>query len=564
MSLEDRAYQAEAIERVREILRKRPTARILCVLSAGGGKTIVAAKFIESAVKKGRKPLFVAHRRELISQPFDRFIRAGLDPEQIGIILAGVELPSRRKRPTKPIDDMTASEIWEAHARRRPAAPIQIGSIDTIAARKLVPESDLVFVDEAHHAVAKKYVDLLALYRDVPVVGLTATPMRADGRGMNEVFDELVVIREPHQLREAGYLCDATAFSTREVADLSGLKVGRSGDYSAEEIEEVMDKPELVGDIVRHWLQRANGVSTIVFAASIEHSRHIVEQFKAAGVKAEHLDGTTALGERWDILKRLATGETTVVSNMGVLTEGFDSPRVKCVVLARPTASESLYIQMVFRGLRPFEGQRAIILDHGSNIVTSSGALKHGLPFQERQYSLEPRKKKRKTKEEEALAELGIEEAEEKVRTCPNCMAMYDVKLLACPECFTPAPARKGRHLEQRDGELVVVTEESVRAKAWESIVKMFLRKNEKRRVPLHPNWCKHALRERFGMTWRHDMELPKLTPEQERTRERFREIEADASGKGYKPNYGFARLEAERRERILKNPGGPEEEFSW
>ena len=163
-----------------------------------------------------------------------------------------------------------------------------------------------------------------------------------------------------------------------------------AGDYNEADLELAVNTNKLVGNIIEHWMSHAKGMRTVVFATSVNHSKHICDRFKEARIPAEHLDGKTPKPERDAILKRLETGETLVVCNCGVLCEGWDQPAVKCAILARPTKSTALYIQQAGRILRPYDNQQAIILDHAGCVHV------HGLIDQERQWSLGDKKKRNK------------------------------------------------------------------------------------------------------------------------------------------------------------------------
>ena len=317
MSIPLRPYQIEAVERVRQSIRGG-ARRILLVLATGGGKTVVASNVVASSVAKSKRVLFVAHRRELIRQTFAKLVRNGLSAADVGIIMAGVEsrpgdLFGGEELPAR--DD----ELWTKLARRRPTAPVQIASVDTLRNRER-PAADLVIVDEAHRALAKSYTDLRDAYPKAIHLGLTATPYRADGRGLGESYGDLVVVASPSLLIGEGFLVAPRVFTVpaSKLPDLGGVRV-RGGDYDAEELAKAVDQAALVGDIVEHWQRHAPGVRTVAFASSVEHSRHIAARFVEAGVAAEHLDGETPADERDAILRRLERGETLVVSNCGVL-----------------------------------------------------------------------------------------------------------------------------------------------------------------------------------------------------------------------------------------------------
>lgn len=233
------------------------------------------------------------------------------------------------------------------------------------------------------------YQTLLANYPDAYVLGLTATPERLDGKGLDGIFHDILEVATVPDLIDGGFLVTPTCLGPSPEAAaklksaLAKVKV-RGGDYADGALGEAMDHAELVGDIVEHWQEWAVGQKTIVFAASIAHSKHIVEQFQSAGIPAAHLDGTMSTPEREGILSAWRNGDIQVVSNCQILTEGFDFPELSCCILARPTKSVALQLQMCGRVMRTAPGKNgAIILDHAGNI------LEHGPPHIERVWRLE-------------------------------------------------------------------------------------------------------------------------------------------------------------------------------
>ncbi|MCB9498264.1 MAG: hypothetical protein H6688_02250, partial [Erysipelotrichaceae bacterium] len=179
--------------------------------------------------------------------------------------------------------------------------------------------ANMFLVHNCHHAAARQYKSLLSNYPDAYVLGLTATPERLDGKGMDDIFQDLLEVATVPQLIEQGFLVKPTCLSpSREMAEkikesLSGLKI-RGGDYDEGELGDAMDNKVLIGDIIEHWKEWAFGQKTIVFAASITHSQHIVEQFTNAGISAAHIDGKMGTKERERILSAWRTPELDVVS----------------------------------------------------------------------------------------------------------------------------------------------------------------------------------------------------------------------------------------------------------
>lgn len=382
-----RPYQADAVERCRAALRA--VRRVLLVAPTGAGKTVIASHVILRAHERQRRVLFFAHRRELINQAVDKLVKAGIPTTQVGVLMG-------------------------ADKRQRPSAPIQVASIDTWRNRER-PPADLVIVDEAHRSLSPTYRDATAHYGEqgAVVLGMTATPYRADGRGLGDVYEALELVANPRELIDAGFLVEPRVFSGG-MPDLAGVHT-RRGDYVESELAARMNVSGLVGDIVGEWLRRAEGRRTVAFAVDVAHSKAIRDAFLAADVPAEHLDGSTPTAERDAILARLERGETLIVSNCGVLCEGWDQPAVKCAILARPTKSTGLYLQQAGRILRPWEGLGALILDHAGN------ALAHGLPQDTREFSLDAAKR--------------VANGAQPTKACSECAAVVALGVRECPEC---------------------------------------------------------------------------------------------------------------------------------
>jgi len=506
-----RLYQNAAIDRVRAQLRK--TRRVLLVLPTGGGKTIIASAIISSAFSRGRRVIFFAHRRELVNQTKGKLIASDIPRESIGIMMA---------------DD----------PETRPDAPIQIASIDTFRHRD-PPPADLIIIDEAHRSLAQSYLDVIERYSSdgAVVLGLTATPFRADGGGLGDVYEALEVVAMPRQLIAEGFLVDPRVFSAPADVrpDLSNVKV-RCGDYVESDLADAMNQRRLVGGIVAHWQKLAAGMRTVAFAVNIAHSKHIAEQFTAAGIPAEHLDGETPTRERDAILARLERGETLVVSNCGVLCEGWDQPAVKVAILARPTKSTGLYLQQAGRILRPFEGTRAIILDHAGN------ALAHGLPQDGRDFDLEPTKKRR---------------GAGPTKACPECDAVIPAGTCACPECGHTFERAAPEDIEESGGELVELTGERQMEyrRTWKALVQDWHAANALRvkrgQRAMKPGVIWHRFRERFGVKPPPGCKLPREIATDEEKAVAFAELRIEARERGYRPGWAVYRF----RERFGHDP---------
>lgn len=217
------------------------------------------------------------------------------------------------------------------------------------------------------------------------------------------------------------------------------------GDYARDELNTAMDKPKITGSAVEHYKKYANGKRAIVFAVSVEHSKHIVEEFQHAGFSAAHVDGETSTDERSLAIERFTRGDIQILSNVELFGEGFDVPVMEAAILLRPTSSLGLYLQQIGRSLRPYQGKEfAVILDHVGN------CQRFGLPDQDREWSLEGRDKTK-----------GDYEAP--VRICPECFGAFR-PLPICPFCGHVIPL-KPRTVETVAGELQEIAQLALRLK---------------------------------------------------------------------------------------------------
>lgn len=421
MTFELRSYQQTAEHEARLALAggKR---RVVLYLPTGGGKTLTATSIITKAVAKGRKVVFLANRKQLVQQTSAVLTRYGID-----------------------------HGILQAENTRSLDAQVLVASIDTVHVRGLPADVGLIIIDECHGvAGSEKYRKLLAKYNALPVVGLSATPFAA---GMAKhypdiggpLFEELVVGATITDLIADGYLVDADIYAPSE-PDLAKVRStkGMDGllDYAQSDLEEATDKPQLIGEIVSHWRKLADGKQTVCFATSIPHSKHIVEKFQAAGVAAEHIDYHHDDEERAAILDRFARGETMVLSNVALLSEGWDCPSTEVMILARPTRSLIRFIQMVGRVLRPADGKtRALLLDH------SGSTARLGHPCDDLPLELDDGKPKAAGKQDKS------ERRESLPKPCPSCSFMRPAGVHACPKCGF-APERRS-DVETVDGQLV-------------------------------------------------------------------------------------------------------------
>jgi superfamily II DNA or RNA helicase len=351
----------------------------------------------------------------------------------------------------------------------------------------------LLIIDESHAvAGSEKYRALLAKYNNLPVIGLTATPFAA---GMAKHYDELsgplfehlVVGATIKELVDAEYLVDCDVFAPSE-PDLRKVRSSKGIDglldYAQSDLEKATDKPELIGDILTHWHRLAAGKQTVVFASGISHSKHIVETFQAAGVSAEHIDYHADDDERAAILGRFARGETMVLSNVALLSEGWDCPSTEVMILARPTRSLIRFIQMVGRVLRPAPGKtKALLLDH------SGSTARLGHPCDDLPLELDDGKPKASRKQKGECRESLP-------KPCPSCKYVRPAGIHECPKCgFKP---ERQSNVEVIAGDLVKLDRKKpIKKEAGQHVYSQLLGYAEYR--GFKTGWAYHKYAEFFG-----------------------------------------------------------------
>lgn len=361
-----RPYQRQALEAVWAAITPNVN-RVLVDMATGLGKTITFAALIdewlatggptESMATNGDRTLVLVHTDELVRQAVDkiRFVTGGR--WTVGVVKAGQ-------------NEVTADII--------------VASVQTLAKpgrREQIADVGLIIVDEAHHATARTYVEILKWFGamgdhqcperpcwdcqdtgftspPVPTFGFTATPARSDGQGLGQVWQELAFSRSLTWGIRKGYLIDLVPYTIK----IPELGVTKLSDAVLDEALCDSIAPEAV---VEAWQEHGWGVdgqaypSTVLFAPLVRSAQAFADAFNAAGVKAEVVHGAMPDAERRLVLERYEAGVTTVLCNAMVLTEGWDAPRTSCVVMARPTQSVPLFVQMIGRGLRPWLGPEA-------------------------------------------------------------------------------------------------------------------------------------------------------------------------------------------------------------
>lgn len=339
-----RDYQVEAIAAV-GAAEARGIRRQLIVLPTGSGKTCV---FTALAAKRNERTLFLAHRDELIQQAVDK-VRLWWPGADIGIVKA------------------ERNEVWAQDA--------VVASVQSLSPKRLagLGHFGLVVVDECHHGTAASYRRILdalgcgpdeqARTPNAPLLlGVTATPDRADGRGLNDIFDEIVYAKDLLWGIRAGYLCDIRAKEVHLAAlDLAKVTV-RQGDYAEGELGRALTAANAPRHIYRAWKEHASGRLTLVFMPLVENAVEVAAEFSANGIRSAWVSGAEPIEDRRRKLRDFAEGRIQVLANCQVATEGYDNPAISCVVMGRPTKSRSLYVQMIGRGTRPYPGKEDLLV----------------------------------------------------------------------------------------------------------------------------------------------------------------------------------------------------------
>lgn len=378
ISMNLRPYQQKLVDSVESHFRTNNS--IMMQLSTGGGKSYTAGSIIKNVVDNGGRAMILAHRIEIIKQLHNSLIKLGVP--------AGVISPGYPKTPN---------------------LPVQVGSVQTYN-RRDDWKCDLLCYDEAHHSPSKTYVDIRDRHIDAKYLGITATPYRLNGRGFGDMFETITCGPSTLQLEQDLHLCPADAYSNP--LDPNSLRqIGTlAGDYDEGMLAEFMESGNITADIVEEWKERALGKRTIVFAVNVKHSKSIAERFNKAGIKAVHLDADSK--DRDMIIRQFLLGNIKVLCNVAIATEGTDIPGIECVIVARPTKSLSLWLQMTGRGSRTVDGKLFyILLDFANNI------LEHGLPNEEHDWESHfwgTAKKKGKNKRD-MLMKVTLDDGEQMV-----------------------------------------------------------------------------------------------------------------------------------------------------
>lgn len=407
-----RQYQITAVEGIRRAYRDNHR-RVLLVLPTGGGKTVIFSHITKQVSQRGKTVVILLHRVELVRQTSDKLTEMGVPH---GVI----------------------------HPRYKPKyyEQVQVASVQSMARRMhTLSEPDLIIIDEAHHTPAGQWKSITDAWSGSRCLGVTATPIRGDGKGLAQHFDCMVEGSTVRELIDGGHLVQPVVYSVPG-ADFSNVGK-RSGDYKKEELTAVMERPKIVGNVVEHYRRLADGLPAVAFCVTVKHAELVAQEFRAAGYRAMSADGSMGDDERKRVIGGLASGEVQVLCTCDLISEGTDIPAIAAAILLRRTTSEGLYLQQVGRALRVMDGKNhAIIIDHVGNCHL------HGLPDEVREWVL--------THDKVSTRRSG-DANKVRISECRTCFAVFDPRP-ACPMCGTEVEVKR-KAPDAVDGELVMVTE---------------------------------------------------------------------------------------------------------
>jgi DNA repair protein RadD len=371
-----RDYQQRSIDEARAAFTNGHR-RVLIVTPTGGGKTVIASEMIRLAVARGKRVLFLAHREELIKQSAAKLAACGVT--DVRVIRAGSELGD-------------------------PVAPVVVASIPTLCRPRWLinmPPADLVVFDEAHHVTADTWSAIANCYARAHILGMTATPKRADGAPLGDVFDAMVIGPSVRELTDLGHLVPCRVFGPACAIGSKSIAMTPADAYAL----------------------HGRGRRAIVFCQTVDHARRTCTDMAARGIRTDVISGDSTAAHRTDVLARFAAGALEAVCNVHVLTEGFDDPGASLCILARSPGHIGTYIQMVGRVLRPAPGKVDAVL-----VDLCGSAHIHGMPDADREYSLDGE---------------GIAGAtRDAISQCVQCGAVYAARPGGCPECGYQAASK--------------------------------------------------------------------------------------------------------------------------
>jgi superfamily II DNA or RNA helicase len=380
-----RPYQTRLVDESRKFLSQGIDG-VLIQSPPGSGKSVVIAEIIRLATKKNGYVLFLAHRKELLDN-----IRETLEENEVDLAKVTITSPGKAKNRLK--------------VMRKPT---------------------LIITDEGHHGKAKTYQAIYDYYSGVPRLGFTATPWRMNGEGFTDIYREMVEGPSIQWLIDNNCLAPYRWYSI-PLIDRSQINFKSMAKETESAAKLYESDATIQGDIIANYKKYADGRQAIVYAPTIDVSKKIVEWFNSEGISSTHADANTPPKERDQVMSDFKTGKITILSNVDLISEGFNAPDVGVVILCRPTQSLVLHLQQSMRGMRYRPNKQAVILDHVGN------GANLGLPTDEFEWTIKARKKK-STKSDGGPPTM----------TCTTCAQQFLLKSLLkiddkphCPFCLS-------------------------------------------------------------------------------------------------------------------------------
>lgn len=383
-----RNYQTETIDQIYQSM-KHGHRRIVVQQPPRVGKTVIMAEIARRTTSKGNQVMFIIHRKEVLNQAVATFKQQGVD---MSLTTMGMV-----QSLTRHVSELTAPQ--------------------------------LIFVDEAHHALAKSYRRILDSFPNAYILYFTATPIRTGHDQLDQIADDIIVGKSIQWLTEHHFLAPFHYYGLGDI-DRSKLRK-QNGDYSSQSMDEALSH-QIYGHIVEQYQRLASGKQAVVYCHSIGSAKKVTEQFRKANITAEEIDGNTDQTIRDKLVQQFRDQQLTILVNVNLFTEGVDLPNVDCAIMARPTSSLALYLQFSMRCLNPREGKTAIIIDHVDNF------LQFGLPNNDRDWEqaiiTKDKRKSRHNNDGKAICQ------------CKYCFGIFyrdDITDGCCPLCGHKLESKK-------------------------------------------------------------------------------------------------------------------------
>ncbi|MGK7944572.1 MAG: DEAD/DEAH box helicase family protein [Microcystaceae cyanobacterium] len=462
--LKPRPYQSQIVE----ALESSSCERQLVIAGTGAGKTVIATILMSNAQQRGEKSLFLVHRATLLQQTAQKLRSFDLP---FGLIGSKYKLNLE--------------------------LPIQVASLQTLShwskeeLQALIQDYDQVLFDECHitnwFVIAQHFCPPLPQKPPLKIIGLTATPWRRSKReSLADYYQNKHLAPLPQELIRDGFLSPFSYFSVGKIQRKT-LKIEKNGEYETRGQKLQANNPDYIQEIVKEWFIKAPQRPTIAFALDIEHAHNIAHHFREAGIPAAAVDGTMSAQQREKSYSKLEQEEITVLASCEALSEGFDVPKVSCVILFRLTTSRAKYYQQIGRGARISAGkQDCVVLDAVGLINGQEFGFLEDLSLED--LAIFP-------------GESGESKGEAPKKTCPECKGIMAAGLRICPHCQYQFPAVKYDPIMPPPMKLLIPESQKQQYEAYQKLLREAYQNNKSF------NWCDGAFKQRFGhhppVNWR-------------------------------------------------------------